>query len=200
MQDELFEMKEITYDLNLSDDVFDISNDYNISNNCIGYYKSKGSRLKSIRYDVMIIDNEKRNEQTDEKNQIEKREYELEIPLQDIISGCMKQIEIDNKLYTIHIPPGLQEYSFFEFDNKVKVIIKYEIDNCYKRIGNDLHGYFQYEKQYENMSVKPRYIDGNELSCEIQLINGIDYVIDDYGFYDITTGQKGKYFIHFSLL
>ena len=191
------ETKEITYDLNLSDDD---TNEYNNYNNCLGYYKSKGSRLMNTRYDVMIIDNEKNDEETQENNQIEKHEYQLKIPLREIITGSIKQIEIDNKLYTITIPPGLQEYSFFEFDNKVKVIIKYESDNCYKRIGNDLHGYFQYEKQYENMSVKPRYIDGNELSCEIQLINGSDYVIDDYGFYDITTGQKGKYFIHFSLL
>ena len=181
------------------------------------FYDEENSTNK--RYDVKILkgesqqsieNNEKESNMkevpqeniTEENNKIiqQPQQHEINVPLKDIMTGIQYRCEIEGIQYTLDIPPGTHENTEYQINEYHTVIIKYEQDNTYLRHENDLHAYFEYSRQYENQYVQIPYIDGTKLEgCSIQLVDNYHGSINNLGFVDPMTCQRGKYIIHISL-
>ena len=163
------------------------------------------------RYDVQIVETNLSNDidefeqiiesiRTNENNEMNENQYKeqiLTIPLKNVMFGCEYMIFIEGKQYTVQIQKSIEENTLISVDEKLSFRIQYEQNNIYKRIGNDLHGYFTYDKQYENQSCPPQYINEGVLENEtIALIENEDQVIEGYGFVDNETQERGNYIVH----
>ena len=123
----------------------------------------------------------------------------ITVPLSFIMAGCEYPIVIEGTEYAITIQAGAFENTEYKINEMNRVILKYEDDDVYKRNGNDLHGYFTYERQYVNANVNIPYIDGNNLEYTMDLEDNYEGAIENLGFYDPMTGERGRYIVHVSL-
>ena len=135
-------------------------------------------------------------EKEEKEEQVEPTLLPLKFPLKFILSGCDFPIVFNNQQFTISIPPSTLENTMIQVNEKLTIIVQYQEDDVYKRIDNDLHAYFSFNREYENLETQPTYIYGNPLPFKIQLIENETYYFDGYGFHDYTTQKTGSYIIH----
>ena len=120
--------------------------------------------------------------------------------LLEILNGCEYSLYIsDERQYTVSIPAGIVENSKIRINHNTSLIVKYKEDDKYKRIGNDLHAYYQYPKSKENEDIPIQYIDGTELDKTITLTDNNIVEILNLGFINERSKRRGKFIIHISL-
>ena len=184
-----------------SDDFDDDADEYNTSddseetvNNDNQMNENNDENINEIR-DIDLVIPEQLNQNINTQNQIET----ILIDLKDVMTGCEYQITLNNQQFSISIPASIENNSILQINEYLSLLVKYKEDGVYKRIDNDLHAYFIYNKEFENQIVQPTYIYGNLLENQIQLIDNKEYSFDGYGFVNHSSGERGKYIVHISL-